>query len=111
MSDLPPHSVLILGGCGFIGSHVVDRFMAGGHAVRVLDIQAERYREAVPGVDYRIGDFGNRALLGDAMQGVDVVIHLVSSTMPKTSNEDPVFDIQSNLVESRSEERRVGKEC
>jgi UDP-glucose 4-epimerase len=100
MSDLPSHSILILGGCGFIGSHVVDRFIASGHAVRVLDIQAERYREAVPGVDYRFGDFGNRGLLGDAMQGVDVVIHLVSSTIPKTSNDDPVFDIQSNLVES-----------
>ena len=33
-----------------------------------------------------------------ALDGIDVVLHLVSSTLPKTSNDDPVFDVQSNLV-------------
>jgi UDP-glucose 4-epimerase len=36
--------------------------------------------------------------MSDAMDGMEIVLHLVSSTLPKTSNDDPVHDVQSNLV-------------
>jgi UDP-glucose 4-epimerase len=36
--------------------------------------------------------------VSSALDGMDVAVHLVSSTLPKTSNDDPVFDVQSNLV-------------
>lgn len=91
---------LVLGGNGFIGSHLVDRLLREGHAVRVFDKYEEHYRKPLPGVDYRYGDFGNRGLLADALNGMEIVFHLVSTTLPKTSNDDPAFDIQSNVVET-----------
>ena len=92
--------VLVLGGNGFIGSHLVDKLLREGHSVRVFDKNEERYREALPSVDYHLAEFGNRGLLSDALNGIDVVVHLISTTLPKTSNDDPVFDVQSNVIET-----------
>lgn len=91
---------LILGGNGFIGSHLVDKMLAEGYAVRVFDKYEEHYRKPLATVDYRYGDFGNRGLLKEALTDIDIVLHLISTTLPKTSNDDPVFDIQSNVVET-----------
>jgi UDP-glucose 4-epimerase len=49
-------------------------------------------------VDYRLALFDDVAALAEALQGVDVVYHLISTTVPSTSNKDPVFDVESNLV-------------
>ena len=93
-------NVLVLGGNGFIGSHLVDKLLLEGYSVRVFDKNQEHYRKALPNVDYHLGEFGNRGLLLEALDGIDVVVHLISTTLPKTSNDDPVFDVQSNVVES-----------
>lgn len=89
---------LVLGGNGFIGSHVVDRLIAAGHAVRVVDRSAERFRPPLAGVEYIEAEFADESTLGHALTGVDVVYHLASSTVPATSNLDPVADIEINLV-------------
>lgn len=93
-------NILVLGGCGFIGSHVVDRFLAEGYAVRVLSRSPEIFRPPLKGVDYRFGELGNQTFLEDCLRGVEIVIHLVSTTTPKDSNEDMGFDIESNLVQT-----------
>ncbi len=92
--------VLVLGGCGFIGSHVVDQLLAQGHSVRVFDRQHERFRQPMHGVDYRIGNFGDRMAMFDALSGIDAVMHLVSTTFPGTADLDPKIDVQDNLVGS-----------
>lgn len=93
-------NTLILGGNGFIGSHLVDKLLAEGHKVRVFDKYVEHYRKPIAGGDYCYGDFGNRGLLADALNGIDIVFHLIATTLPETSNDDPVFDVQSNVVET-----------
>ncbi len=93
-------NILVLGGNGFIGSHLVDKLLEEGHYVRVFDKNEEHYRKALPGVDYHLGEFGNRGLLSQALNGIDIVVHLISTTLPKTSNDDPVFDVQSNIIET-----------
>jgi UDP-glucose 4-epimerase len=89
---------LVLGGSGFIGSHLVDRLLADGHTVRVLDRRPERYRAPVPGVDYYYADAGNREIAAAALAGMDIVFHLICDTIPLTSNDDPVHDITANLA-------------
>jgi UDP-glucose 4-epimerase len=90
--------VLVLGGNGFIGSHVVDGFLAAGWKVRVFDRAPELYRAPLANVDYRLGSFSDLPALAEALEGVDVVIHLISTTVPSTSNLDPIGDIEGNLV-------------
>lgn len=92
--------ILVLGGNGFIGTHILDELLAAGHEVRVFDRSHETWRRPLPSVRYYLGDFVNTPLLAEALQGVAVVIHLISTTVPSTSNLDPIADIQSNLENS-----------
>lgn len=91
---------LVLGGGGFIGSHVVDQLLLAGHQVRIFERpRVPQYRRFPRGaVEWVEGDFQNTAVVRDALAGVDTLIHLVSTTLPKTSNDDPVFDVQSNVI-------------
>jgi len=73
--------VLVTGGAGFIGSHLVDRFLSEGFQVRVLDsldhkIHPEGFPTDVPqGVEFIKGDVTNREVLQVALQNVDIVSH------------------------------------
>lgn len=89
---------LIIGGCGFIGSHVLDKLHSERVSVRVLDRRAEMFRPPLPNVEYVMGDLSDTAQIYEALSGVDAVIHLASTTVPSTSNLDPVGDINGNLI-------------
>ncbi|MCP5124564.1 MAG: NAD-dependent epimerase/dehydratase family protein [Gammaproteobacteria bacterium] len=90
--------VLVLGGNGFIGSHLVDELRAIDCRIRVFDRNPNRYQKPHPFVDYRIGAFSDSAQIAEALQDVDIVFHLISTSVPSTSNLDPVADINGNLV-------------
>lgn len=90
--------VLVIGGSGFIGSHVVDALLDAGHQVRVFGRHAEHFRPALRGVDYQLGDFSDRMALAAAMNGIEAVFHLVSTTFPGTANLDPKTDVRDNLI-------------
>src|SRR5450631_1398908 len=91
--------ILVLGGSGFLGSHIVDKFLAEKHDVTVYDLYPERFRRSPSGIKFFTGDFGNVGALGELIAtGFDAVIHCVSTTTPKSSNESPEFDIQSNVI-------------
>ncbi|MGD0494388.1 MAG: NAD-dependent epimerase/dehydratase family protein [Steroidobacteraceae bacterium] len=91
--------VLVLGGSGFLGSHIVDKFLREKHDVTVYDLYPERFRRSPKGIKFVTGDFGNVGALGELIAGgFDAVIHCVSTTTPKSSNESPEFDIQSNVI-------------
>ena len=91
---------LLLGGNGFIGSHLIDKLLKEHHEVVVFDKYPELFRPPIAGVSYRFGEFGNRGILEEVLEGIDVVFHLISTTNPKSSDEDPIFDVQSNVLES-----------
>jgi UDP-glucose 4-epimerase len=90
--------VCLLGGNGFIGSYVLDELLKRGHRVLVYDRRDEKYRKPQSGVEYIYGDGANYGQLLEHFSGVDCVVHLISSTVPESSNQDPIFDVQSNLV-------------
>jgi UDP-glucose 4-epimerase len=94
-------SCLVLGGCGFIGSNVVEHLLDEGYRVRVFDTpSASRANLAAveSQIDFIKGDFLNEADLDGAMRGMDFVVHLVGTTLPANSNHRPVYDIESNLL-------------
>jgi UDP-glucose 4-epimerase len=91
--------ILVLGGSGFLGSHIVDKFLAEKHDVCVYDLYPERFRRSPKGIKFYTGDFGNVGALDELISTrFDAVIHCVSTTTPKSSNESPEFDIQSNVI-------------
>lgn len=94
--------VLVLGGRGFIGSHLVEALLKNGHSVRSFDRPNSKSLPgnfaAQAGLEMVEGDFANDSDVAPALQDCDICFHLISTTLPKTSNADPVFDIESNLV-------------
>ena len=93
--------ITIFGGGGFIGSAIADRLLRDGHELRIFERpRVEPYRRFNDDekIDWIRGDLLSIYDVSSAIDGVDVVLHLVSTTLPKNSNDDPVYDVQSNLV-------------
>lgn len=91
---------LVLGGNGFMGTHLVDRLLESGHYVGVYDRGPNKFRTLPQGAEYVEGDLGNHGLICEALDGTEVVYHFVSTTLPKTSNDDPIYDVRSNLIDT-----------
>ncbi len=91
---------LVIGGNGFIGTNLVDKLVDAGHKVRVFDRYPSRYREPDPRVEYVTGDLGNHGEVHETVQAIDWVFHLAYTTLPQTSNDDPVYDIRSNVIDT-----------
>lgn len=92
---------LILGGGGFIGSFLADRLLTLGYTVRIFERpRVVPYRAFGRGerVEWCVGDFQSAADVEAAVAGCNVVFHLVSTTLPKNSNDDPIYDVETNLV-------------
>jgi len=93
--------ITIFGGGGFIGSTIADRLLEEGHDLRIFERpRVEPYRKfsGADKIEWITGDFSSTHDVSAAIEGVDAVMHLVSTTLPKNSNDDPVYDVQSNIV-------------
>ncbi|UOA09530.1 NAD-dependent epimerase/dehydratase family protein [Methylobacter sp. S3L5C] len=93
--------ITIFGGGGFIGSTIADRLLKDGHQLRIFERpRVEPYRQFLDGerVEWLTGDLMSVHDVSSAIDDVDVILHLVSTTLPKNSNDDPIYDVQSNLV-------------
>ncbi len=92
---------LVTGGAGFIGSNVVDRLLARGDSVTVLDNLSSGYRQnlaADPRCHFVEGDVRNARDVAEAMEGADVVFHLAASVGNRRSIDDPVTDAEINVL-------------
>lgn len=92
---------VIFGGGGFIGSAITDRLLRDGHDLRIFErprVMPFRSFSKSEKVEWIPGDFSSAHDVGNAIDGMDVVLHLISTTLPKNSNDDPVYDVQSNVV-------------
>ena len=99
-------TVLVTGGCGFIGSNLIQRLSRTGARVMVLDLQSspifprnsgERGTEAATNVEFIVGDIRDRALCQRALSGVDAVVHLAAESGIPPSVEDPATNFSVNV--------------
>ena len=92
---------LVLGGAGFIGSHIVDTLVHRGHRVRVFDlphISTENLNTSMGAIEITGGDFNNISDISTALDGIDVVVHLAGSTLPGPSNKNPAYDVETTVI-------------
>jgi UDP-glucose 4-epimerase len=85
--------VLVTGGAGFIGSHLVEGLLAAGYRVRVLDDFSAGQREFLSGhagVEVLAGDVRDPAVLERAVAGTDVVFHHAALRSVARSVEEPL---------------------
>lgn len=95
--------ITIFGGGGFIGSTIADRLLTEGHSLKIFErpgVQAYRSFNKGENVEWLTGDLSSAHDIDNAIQGAETVIHLVSTTLPKNSNDDPVYDVKSNVITS-----------
>ena len=89
--------ILILGGTGFIGQKLARLLNSKGYRVRVFSPSASMilWDNGIESVD---GFIENEKILQDQVEWADVIVHAISSTDPKSSLNNPVFDLTSNLT-------------
>lgn len=93
--------VLVVGGNGFLGSHLVDALSDRGHAVTAFDrfsAGAPNFRSSSATI--LAGDFLSRTDLRAAVAGRDVVFHFLATTTPATAEADPTLDIRTNVIQT-----------
>lgn len=88
---------LLIGGCGFIGSRLIPKLVASGRSITVIDKRKPLNQDKVVGVTYVCGDFFDTCLIERLVLENDEIIHLAYATVPNTSFDDPLADLEQNL--------------
>jgi UDP-glucose 4-epimerase len=92
--------ILITGGAGFIGSHLVEHFQGVASEIRVFDNLRSGHRKNLEGLTHTFieADINDRAALEEAMRGVELVFHLAAMISVPESMERPVECVRINTV-------------
>lgn len=89
--------VLVTGGAGFIGSHLVDALVSAGAEVRVLDdLSSGSLERVAPDVDFVGGSVAEEQIVQTAVKGVEVVFHQAAHRAVQRSVEHPLTTDQAN---------------
>lgn len=95
------NNCIVLGGGGFIGSHLCDNLLDRGYKVRIFEktgFDKKNISHIIKQVEIYEGDFNNVINIKDALHDIDYIFHLISSTTPSISIDNPFFDIETNLI-------------
>jgi UDP-glucose 4-epimerase len=97
-------SILVTGGAGYIGSHVVLQLRARGESVVVLDDLSRGFRQSVGATPLIVGDVGDRELVSRVLRehGVDTVLHFAAFTIVPESVRDPLKYYANNVCGTRN---------
>ena len=97
-------SILVTGGAGYIGSHVVRQLLERGERVVVLDNLSTGYRSAVLGAPLVVGDTGDRAVVDRVLaeHAVDTVMHFAAHTVVPESVSNPLKYYGNNTCATRN---------
>lgn len=97
-------TILVTGGAGYIGSHVVLQLRARGERVVVLDDLSRGYRQAVLDTPLVVGQVGDRETVLEVLRehGVDTVMHFAAYTIVPESVREPLKYYGNNTCSTRS---------
>ena len=98
-------TILVTGGAGYIGSHMIHTLVEAGEGVIVLDNLSTGFKWAIPkGVQLVAGETGDEALVAGliAEHGVSAIIHFAASIVVPDSVSDPLGYYRNNTVNSRA---------
>jgi len=94
--------ILVTGGAGFIGSHLVDALLGKGYKIRVLDNlstgKVANLPAGNPDLELLVGDVADSAVVEQAMVDCSAVVHLAAVASVQASVDDPVATHQANFV-------------
>jgi UDP-glucose 4-epimerase len=98
------NTILVTGGAGYIGSHVVRLLTDAGEAVVVLDNLSTGFGDAVLGAELVVGDTGDRELVSRVLreQRVETVLHFAAHTIVPESVENPLKYYGNNTCSTRN---------
>jgi len=100
-SNRKQEKCLVLGGCGFIGSHIAEGLVESRYKVRIFDkinVDTQNINHIINDIELFEGDFTNEVDVAEAVKGMDYIFHFIGTTLPKTSTDNPVYDVESNVV-------------
>jgi UDP-glucose 4-epimerase len=86
--------VAVTGGCGFIGSHVVDQLLRAGHEVRAIDL-GDQWRN--PAADFHRADLFDALALDRALAGTEAVFHLAGAANVNDIAAEPAAAVRLNV--------------
>jgi UDP-glucose 4-epimerase len=91
---------LILGGTGLLGGALLSALAQQGHSIKAISRNPPLSEEnaCLPCVEWIYGDIADEKLMAQAVAGVDIIFHLLSTVGPELSNRDPIYDVNSNLI-------------
>jgi UDP-glucose 4-epimerase len=96
--------VLITGGAGFIGSHLVDHYVAAGDAVTILDNFSTGSKSNIAHLDGKVttfdGDIRNVELVESMTENADLVLHMAAALGVNTILESPLESMSTNITGS-----------
>ena len=96
--------VLVTGGAGFIGSHLVDRLVRDGYRVRVVDnlssgrVENIKHHLDAGTVELIVGDLKDPQIALRAVEGVDTVFHFAANLEVRVSTTNPEIHFNENIV-------------
>lgn len=87
-------NILVTGGSGFIGSHVVDKLIEAGHKVRILDIKKPHRAD----VEYFEGDIISQRDIKRSLPGIEVIYHIAAFSDINLVKTNPLPTVNFNIM-------------
>ncbi|MHA2105210.1 MAG: NAD-dependent epimerase/dehydratase family protein [Candidatus Hodarchaeales archaeon] len=90
--------ILVTGGAGFIGSHIVEEALKKGHKVRILDnLSSGKLENLFTDAEFINGDITDQDVVKESLIGIDYVLHFAAQASVVVSTKDPLLDSSINV--------------